>query len=115
MDARVLAYCAEAVKPGPRALPDAAPQALRAGRLRRRQVVDMLTAERHRLGTGPSRMHHAMQPPMAWWAGPRTSRDDALTHMLQRSAVGPATEAVLQSMPGVGPGLARPLLAQGPA
>src|SRR5439155_3557262 len=43
-----------------------------------------------------------------------TSLDDDLTHMIQRSAVGQATEAVLQSIPGVGPVLSRTLLAQVP-
>ena len=56
-------------------LPDAATQELRALLLRRRQVVDMLTAERHRLGTVPSRMHQAMQQPIAWLAGQLRSLD----------------------------------------
>ena len=107
MDARVLAHCAEAVTPAPRALPDAATQARRAVLLRRRQVVDRLTAERHRLETVPPRMHQAMQQPMARLAGQLTSLDADLTHALQQSAVGQATEAVLQSIPGVGPVLAR--------
>src|SRR5215470_6266528 len=100
IDARVLAHFAEAVKPVPRALLDAATQELRAVLLRRRQVVDMLTAERNRLGTVPARMHHAIQQHMEWLEGQLTSLDDDLTHMIQRSAVGQATEAVLQSIPG---------------
>src|SRR5262245_38378374 len=55
IDGRVLAHFAEAVKPVPRPLPDAATQELRALLLRRRQVVDMLTAERNRLGPVLSR------------------------------------------------------------
>ena len=114
IDARVLAHFAEAVKPVPRALPDAATQELRAVLLRRRQVVDMLTAERNRLGTVPARIHQAIQQHIAWLEGQLTSLDDDLTHMIQRSAVGQATETVLQSIPGVGPVLSRTLLAQVP-
>ena len=53
IEARGLAYFASAVNPVPRPLPDAATQELRAWLLRRRQVVDTLTAERNRLGTVP--------------------------------------------------------------
>jgi transposase len=114
IDARVLAHFAEAVKPVPRALPDAATQELRALLLRRRQVVEMLTAERHRLGTAPPRIHQAIQQHIAWLEGQLASLDDDLTQAIQRSAVGQATEAVLQSIPGVGPVLSRTLLGQVP-
>jgi transposase len=114
IDARVLAHFAEAVKPLPRPLPDAATQELRALLLRRRQVVEMLTAERNRLGTVPPRIHQAIQQHIVWLEGQLASLDDDLTHAIQQSAVGQATEAVLQSIPGVGPVLSRTLLAQVP-
>jgi transposase len=115
MDARVLAHLAAAVKPVPRPLPEAATQERRALLLRRRQVVERLTAERHRLGTVPPRMHQASEQHIAWLEGQRRSLDDDLTRALQRRAVGQATEAILHRMPGVGPGLSRPLLGQVPA
>ena len=114
IDARVLAHFAEAVKPVPRPLPDAATQELRALLLRRRQVVDMLTAERNRLGTVPPRIHQAIQQHIAWLEGQLSSLDDDLTQAIQRSGVGQATEAILQSIPGVGPVLSRTLLGQVP-
>jgi transposase len=114
IDARVLAHFAEAVKPVPRPLPDAATQELRALLLRRRQVVEMLTAERNRLGTAPPRIHQAIQQHIAWLEGQLASLDDDLTQAIQQSAVGQATEAVLQSIPGVGPVLSRTLLGQVP-
>jgi transposase len=114
IDARVLAHFAEAVKPVPRPLPDAATQELRALLLRRRQVVDMLTAERNRLGTVPPRIHQAIQQHIAWLEGQLSSLDDDLTQAIQRSAVGQATETILQSIPGVGPVLSRTLLGQVP-
>ena len=114
IDARVLAHFAEAIKPVPRALPDAATQELRALLLRRRQVVDMLTAERHRLGTVPPRMHQAIPQHIAWVEGQLHSLDDDVTQAIQRRGVGQATEAILQSIPGVGPVLSRTLLGQVP-
>jgi len=114
IDARVLAHFAEAVTPVPRPLPDAATQELRALLLRRRQVVEMLTAERNRLGMAPPRIHQAIQQHIAWLEGQLASLDDDLTQAIQQSAVGQATEAVLQSIPGVGPVPSRTLLGQVP-
>jgi transposase len=45
LDAQGLAHFAEAVRPAPRPLPDAQPQALSALVARRRQLLEMLTAE----------------------------------------------------------------------
>jgi transposase len=111
----VLAHCAAAVQPVPRARPEAATPELRAVRLRRRQVVAMLTAERPRLGPAPPRIHQAIPQHIAWLAGQLTSLDDDVTHALQQSAVGQATAMVLQSLPGVGPVLSRTLRGPGPA
>jgi transposase len=114
LDAGGLAYFAEAVKPVPRALPDAATQELAALLVRRRQIIEMLTAERNRLGTAPPRIEEAIQEHITWLEGQRRGLDDDLTNALQRSAVGQAKEAVLRSIPGVGPVLSRTLLGQVP-
>jgi transposase len=114
LDAGVLAHFAEAVKPVPRALPDAATQELAALLVRRRQVVEMLTAERNRLGTAPPRIYEAIQQHITWLEGQLRNLDDDLTHTIQRSAVGQAKETVLRSIPGVGPVLSRTLLGQVP-
>ena len=114
LDAGVLAHFAEAVKPVPRALPDAATQELAALLVRRRQVVERLTAERNRLGTAPLRIQEAIQEHITWLEGQLSGLDDDLTHAIQRSAVGQAKEAVLRSIPGVGPVLSRTLLGQVP-
>jgi transposase len=114
LDAGVLAHFAEAVKPLPRALPDAATQELAALLVRRRQVVEMLTAERNRLGTAPARIQEAIQQHITWLEGQLRGLDDDLTHAIQQSAVGQAKETVLRSIPGVGPVLSRTLLGQVP-
>jgi len=54
LDAHVLAHFAAAVQPTPRPLPDAATQQLSAVLTRRKQLVDMMTAESNRLGAQPN-------------------------------------------------------------
>jgi len=57
LDAHLLALFAERVRPTPRPLPDAALQALEALMTRRRQLVDMVTAERNRLEHARTPIH----------------------------------------------------------
>ena len=66
IDARVIAHFAEAVKPAPRPLPDAETQELRALLVRRRQLVEMVSAERARLDTVPPSIQDAIQAHIAW-------------------------------------------------
>ena len=49
LDAQVIAQFGQAIKPVPRPLKDAETQRLNAVLVRRRQLVDMLTAEKNRL------------------------------------------------------------------
>ena len=53
LDAQVLSHFAEAMRPDSRPLPDAASQELRALVARRRQLVEMITAEKTGLGLPP--------------------------------------------------------------
>ena len=53
LDAQVLAQFAEVLRPAPRVLPDEATHALSALLTRRRQLVEMLTAEKNRRGSAP--------------------------------------------------------------
>ena len=114
IDARVLAHFAEAVRPTPRPLPDAATQELRAVLLRRRQLIEMLTAERNRLGQAPARIHAAIQQHITWLEQQLTGLDDDLTRAIQDSPVWQEKADVLRSIPGVGPVLSRTMMAQVP-
>ena len=113
--ARVMAHCAEAVTPAPRPLPDAETQELRALLVRRRQLVEMVSAERARLDTAPPSIQDAIQAHIAWLTTQITGLDDTLTHASQTHPAWQAKDAVLQSIPGVGPVLARTMLGQVPA
>ena len=114
IDARVMAHCAEAVKPAPRPLPEAETQERRALRVRRRQLVEMVSAERARLDTAPASIQDAIQAHIAWLTTQNAGLDDALTRASQTPPVWQAKDDVLQSIPGVGPVLARTMLGQVP-
>src|SRR5712691_12616791 len=110
IDARVIAHFAEAVKPAPRPLPDAETQELRALLVRRRQLVEMVSAERARLDTVPPSIQDAIQAHIAWLTTQIAGLDDALTRASQTHPAWQAKDDVLQSIPGVGPVLARTML-----
>ena len=114
IDARVIAHFAAAVKPAPRPLPDAQTQELRALLVRRRQLVAMVSAERARLDTAPAGIQATLQAHIAWLATQIAGLDDALTQARQMHPAWQAKDDVLQSIPGVGPVLARTMLGHVP-
>lgn len=114
LDAAVLAHFAAAVQPAVRPVPDAATQHLAALVTRRRQLIEMLTAERNRLATTPAALRKEVAAHIRWierrLAGLDTDLDQAIrTHPGWR-----AQEDLLRSVPGVGPIVARTLLAELP-
>jgi transposase len=114
LDARGLAHVAEAVRPTPRPLPEADAQALRALVTRRRQLVQMLTAERQRLQSAPQRIRADIQAHIAWLERRLARSDDDLAAAIRSSPLWRVTAEILQSTPGVGPVLSRTLVAEVP-
>lgn len=114
LDAAVLAHFAAAVQPPVRPLPAAATQGLAALVTRRRQLVDMLTAERNRLSCAPKVLHQELQAHIRWLERRLTALDTDLDQAIRTSPVWRAQEDLLRSVPGVGPIVARTLLAQLP-
>mgnify|MGYP001168637748 CR=1 FL=1 len=114
LDAAVLAHFAAAVRPPVRPLPDAATQGLAALVTRRRQLVDMLTAERNRLSCAPKVLHQELQAHIRWLERRITGVDADLDQAVRTSPIWRAQEDLLRSAPGVGPVVARTLLAQLP-
>jgi hypothetical protein len=78
LDAHGLAHFAEAVRPAQRPLPDAQTQALSAQLARRRQLLDMLTAEKNRLGSAPRTMQAEFQAHITWLERRLTELNDDL-------------------------------------
>lgn len=114
LDAAVLAQFAEAVRPPVRPLPDAATQALSALLLRRRQLIGMLTAETNRLGSAPAPVRTAIAAHIRWLESRLAELDADLGRTIRESPLWREKDDLLQSTPGVGPVLARTLLASLP-
>jgi len=111
LDAFVLARFAEAVKPEARPLKDEAAQELAAVMLRRRQLVGMLTAERNRLRIMPKKVRRSIKAHITWLERRIEEVDKDLGDLIKASPMWREKEKLLKSAPGVGPTVARSLLA----
>lgn len=114
IDARVLAHFAVAICPMPRSLPDAAAQELATILTRRRQLVEMLTAERNRFLTARKPVRERIQAHISWLEQELANTDRDLDHGIRKSPLWLEKYTLLQSVPGVGPVLSATLLAQLP-
>lgn len=116
IDAAVLALFGARVRPEPRAVPDAAAQALADLLTRRRQLLEMLVAERQRLAqarpTGP--VTRDLRTHIRWLERRLTDVDDDIGQAIQASPVWRVQEDLLRTVPGIGPTTARTLLAELP-
>jgi transposase len=114
IDAYVLAHFAEAVRPTPRAVPEEEAYVFRAILARRRQIVEMLTAENNRLGTAPRAVRKRIEAHVRWLEKELKRTDDDLDEAIEQSPTWRENAALLRSVPGVGPVLCRTLLAELP-
>ena len=112
LDAQVLALFAARVQPPVRPRPDAATTDLAALLARRRQVIEMLTAERHRLSKAAPALRPGIQAHITWLTQQVTTLDADLTTRIRQSPVWQEQTDLLQSVPGVGPVLSRTLIAE---
>jgi len=110
LDAAVLAHFAEAIRPLPRAVPDATTQALAALVTRRRQLVEMATAEENRLGSAPSALRARLQAHLRWLRRELAALDRDLDTTIRTHPGWRVQDDLLQSTPGVGPILSATLL-----
>lgn len=114
IDAGVLAQFAELVRPELRALPDQRARALQALLARRRQVVEMLTAERNRLHSCHKSVRADLEAHIAYLSGRRDKLDQELLDSVQADPSWIEKLTLLKSVPSVGPVLATTLLAELP-
>jgi len=111
LDAGILADFAQRVRPEPRPLPDAAAQLLESLLTRRRQIVDMLTAEKNRLGFARGPVQRDIRQHIRWLEKRLTDVDGDLQDAVTASPLYQAKAALLRSVPGVGPVTTLTLLA----
>jgi transposase len=115
IDAEILARFAEAVHPTPRPVPDEEARALGEILARRRQIVGMLTAEKNRLGAATTRpVRRRIEAHVRWLEKELEHTDSDLGEAIEESPSWRENEALLRGVPGVGPVLARTLLAELP-
>ncbi len=114
IDAEVLARFASAVGPKPSVLPDEEMRALQAILARRRQILEMLLAEKNRLQMAPEAVAKRIAAHVKWLQSELIRTDRDLDEAIAQSEVWRRNEGLLRSIPGVGPVLARTLLAELP-
>jgi transposase len=111
IDASILARFAEAVRPAPKPLPDREIRALQAMVARRRQLLGMLAAENNRLSSAAKPVARRIKAHIRWLEKELSRAERDLEAAIESSTVLGENEALLRSVPGVGPVLARTLLA----
>jgi transposase len=110
----VLAHFAEAVRPEPRPLADEDARELSALVLRRRQVLDMITAEGNRARTAPKAVRRRIDAHVRWLRKELERANGNLERAVRESPVWREKDDLLRSVPGVGPILSATLLAELP-
>jgi transposase len=118
IDADILARFADVVRPTIRAIPDDAAQELDALLARRRQLREMLQAERNRagqvFGKGKRAVKKSLKAHITFLERELRMTDTDLGDMVKTSPAWRERDELLQSVPGVGPVLSRTLLADLP-
>jgi transposase len=115
LDAEAIARFAEAVRPEPRPLPDAAAQTLSALVARRRELVALRTAEKNRLRQAEAAwVRRDLEASIDALAERIAAIDQEIDQHVKGSPIWRARENLLKSVPGVGPTVARTLIAELP-
>ena len=115
LDAAVIAHFAEAANPEVRALPDTATRLLGDLLARRKQIVQMIVAERQRAQvlTAP-RLKKSVERLLKALKKELAMLDKEIDDTIRNTPLWREKEDLLRSVPGVGPTIARTLLAELP-
>lgn len=103
IDAQIIARFAAAVRPEVRPLPTAEAQELEALNTRRRQLVEMLTAEKNRLRTAPPSIRKEIQAHIRWLEKCLDKVDKELRDRIKKNPLWRDKDEILRSAIGVGP------------
>ena len=116
VDAHLLAHFGEALQPQLRELPSSEAQLFEALLTRRRQLVQMRTAEMNRLATSGHlrKIAKGLEAHITWLNKQISKCDDELKTALQASPVWRTNDQLLRSVPGIGQVVSRTLLAELP-
>lgn len=114
IDAVVLARFAETVRPVLRPLPDEVTLELRALIARRRQIAEMMVAERNRLRGASQSVTKRIDAHIRWLEAELQRADKDLDQSIRQSPIWQENEDLLRSVPSIGPVISRTLLAELP-
>lgn len=102
LDADVLAHFGEAIRPEIRPIPDAAHRELEALVVRRRQLIEMRSAEQKRKQTAPSTVHASIEAVIEVLTQQIDDVDSDLDRTIRATPAWEAADERNQSTPGVG-------------
>lgn len=114
IDAAILSLFAERIRPEARPLPDEASRDFEARLTRRRQVLEMLIAEKQRLSTARPAVTKQIQAHIKYLERQLSDTDSDLKQTVEKSPIWRAKDNLLRSVKGVGPVLSITLLAELP-
>ena len=114
IDAAVLADFGRAVQPPVRPLPSQQAQHLTELTRRRRQLIQMITAEQHRLDQASPPMAQPIRRHITWLQKQLKTLDADLAKLIRTSPLWCDQAALIASVPGVGPTTTAMLLAELP-
>lgn len=103
LDARLLARFARDAKPARTILPSAKDRQLSALAKRRKQVLDMLTAEKNRQGTASPEMQTLLQEHIDWLQEHLKKVEKEIDAFNQKDAERSRKQAIMRSFKGIGP------------
>jgi transposase len=114
IDAAVLARFGAAVRPAIRPLPDTTTLEIRALTARRRQIVEMIVAEKNRLASAAKAVRKRIDAHIGWLEQELERADNDLDQSIRQSPIWQENEELLRSVPSIGPVTSRTLLAELP-
>jgi transposase len=114
LDAQIIAHFGEAIRPEARFLSDDQARQLEALVTRRRQLVEMLVAEKNRLRITHKKLQNRVQEHIEWLEQGLNDIDQDLNRSIRESPIWREKDDLLRSVPGIGPVSASVLLASLP-
>ena len=114
IDADTIARFARDVRPDIRPIKDEHSQLLSALNARRRQIVDMLVAEKNRLHTAPKPSKKSIEKHIQWLKRSLADINDDIDKTIKKSPSWRKNDKLLQSFKGVGPVVSATLLSDLP-
>lgn len=114
LDAKVIAHFGAATRPEARKLPTNDEEKLTALITRRRQIIEMLTAEMNRLHSARFSMKERIETHLSWLNSELRDLDEEITKFIHQSPIWKEKDKLLRSVAGVGPVTSATILAMLP-